>query len=113
MATYDECSAALNTLAARLSAVDAAARRKHVPDRTVQLDLLDLDASFRGRLADGDLVDIEPGPCPKKPNIRLIMNSNDLVDLTEGRLHFAHGWATGRIRLDASLRDLLRLRALM
>ncbi len=68
--------------------------------------------TFRGRLHDGQLVDIvqERGP---KPNIRLTMNSDDLIDLTDKRLAFSHAWATGRLHLDAGLRDLLRLRKLM
>ena len=38
--------------------------------------------------------------------------SDDLVAMTNGDLSFAHAWATGQVRLDASLRDLLRLRSL-
>jgi hypothetical protein len=41
------------------------------------------------------------------------MNSDDLIELTDKRLHFSHAWATGRLHLDASLRDLLRLRGLL
>jgi hypothetical protein len=41
------------------------------------------------------------------------MNSDDLIELTERRLRFTHAWASGRLHLDASLRDLLRLRGLM
>ena len=41
------------------------------------------------------------------------MSSDDLVAMTNRELSFAHAWATGRVRLDASFRDLLRLRALL
>lgn len=114
MATVDECRDIVDELVAKLAAVDHDARKKNLPDRTLELMLLDLDYAFRGRIHNGDLVDIveaeEPGP---KPNIRLVMTSDDLVAMTNGELHFAHAWATGRVRLDASLRDLLRLRALL
>lgn len=114
MATIEQCRAVVTDLVKQLNSFDADTRRKNVPDRTIELVILDLDTVFSGRLHQGDLVDIEENaPAGKKPNVRLVMNSDDLIDLTEGRLKFAHAWATGRIRLDASIRDLLRLRAFM
>ena len=114
MASVEQCEAAIAELTDRLHGYPHEVRRDNIPDRTVELTLLDLDVTFRGRLHDGELVDIErvtaPGP---KPNIRLTMNSDDLIDLTDKSLRFSHAWATGRIHLDASLRDLLRLRKLM
>lgn len=112
MASVEQCEAALAVLAARLDEYPHEQRRDRIPDRTIELTLLDLDVTFRGRLHDGQLVDIvqERGP---KPNIRLTMNSDDLIDLTDKRLAFSHAWATGRLHLDAGLRDLLRLRKLM
>jgi putative sterol carrier protein len=112
MATVAECRAAIDELARRLDGVDATARAKHVPDRTIGVTLLDLDVTFLGRLHEGSLVDVVEADGPK-PQVRLVMNSDDLVSLTTGDLHFAHAWASGRVRLDASLRDLLRLRAFM
>ena len=61
----------------------------------------------------GELIDIVESECPEKPNVRLVMTSDDLVAMTNGELKFAHAWATGRVRLDASIRDLLRLRTMM
>lgn len=112
MASVEQCEAALAELARRLDGYPHEARRDGIPDRTVELTLLDLDVTFRGRLHDGQLVDIEQASGPK-PNIRLTMTSDDLIDLTDKRLQFSHAWATGRLHLDASFRDLLRLRKLM
>lgn len=112
MATVEQCEQAIADLAARLDTVDAGTRQKHVPDRTIGLTLLDLDVTFLGRLEHGSLVDVHVAEGPR-PQVRLVMNSDDLVSLTNGELHFAHAWATGRLRLNASLRDLLRLRAFM
>jgi hypothetical protein len=112
MASVEQCEAALAVLAARLDEYPHEQRRQHIPDRTVELTLLDLDVTFRGRLHDGQLVDITRGR-GEKPNIRLTMSSDDLIDLTDKRLAFSHAWATGRLHLDAGLRDLLRLRKLM
>jgi hypothetical protein len=112
MASVDECRAALDELAARLSAVDAQHREKTIPDRTLSLHLLDLDLIFAGILHKGELINIvEADPHAPRADIRLSMTSDDLIALTERRLSFPHAWATGKVRLDASFRDLLRLRS--
>ena len=36
-----------------------------------------------------------------------------LPDLVNGRLEFAPAWLSGRIKIHASVRDLIRLRALL
>jgi hypothetical protein len=112
MASVEQCEAALAELASRLEEYPHEARRERIPDRTVELALLDLDVTFIARLHDGQLIDIRQGDLDR-PNIRLTMNSDDLIELTERRLRFTHAWASGRLHLDASLRDLLRLRSLM
>ena len=56
---------------------------------------------------------VPDGPSVPKADIRLTMASDDLVALTDGRLQFGPAWATGRVRLEAGLRDLLRLRKLL
>jgi hypothetical protein len=112
MASVEQCEAALQELARRLEEYPHETRRERIPDRSVELTLLDLDVSFVGRLHDGRLVDICRGSL-SKPNIRLTMNSDDLIDLTDKRLRFSQAWASGRLHLDASLRDLLRLRGLL
>ena len=113
MASLDDCRVVVQDLAAKLSDVDPDARKKHIPDRTLELKLLDLDVSFRGRLHQGELIDIEESEETSKPDVRLVMSSDDLISMTNGDLKFAHAWATGRVRLDASIRDLLRLRNLL
>lgn len=113
MASVEECRAAIDELARRLDRYDPQVRAKNIPERTVGITLLDLDATFVGRLRDGALVDVEQVDNGPRPQVRLVMNSDDLIALTNRDLHFAHAWASGRVRLDASLRDLLRLRALM
>ena len=113
VASLDDCRVVVHELASKLGDVDPESRKKHIPDRTLELTLLDLAVIFRCRLHDGELIDIEESEDTSKPNVRLVMSSDDLIALTNGDLNFAHAWATGRIRLDASLRDLLRLRKLM
>ena len=46
-------------------------------------------------------------------HITVRVRSDDLIALAEGRLGFAGAWASGKVKVDASLTDLLRLRSLL
>ncbi len=114
MATIDECRAALDQLAARLAGLGTEARERHSADRTVSLDVTDLGCCFRGRLADGELIDMElDDDGGGKAQLRLRCSSDDLIALTTGDLGVGSAWASGRLKVDASLPDLLRLRSLL
>lgn len=112
MATVEDCEAALRNLAARLAEVDADTRGRMVHDRTLACTITDLDTTFRGRLHDGALVDIERGSA-EGAQVRLRVSSDDLVALVNGRLSFPQAWLTGRIKVNASIGDLLLLRGLL
>ncbi len=112
MASLRDCRKALGELGVKLAGTDDTVRAQ-VQDRTVSCRLTDLDVTFRGRLAGGALVDVTDAISSEPAQIRLTMSSDDLVDLVAGRLSFPHAWATGRIKLDASFRDLLRLRSFL
>lgn len=112
MATLQECEAALDRLAERLSGVDADVRRRHSFDRSISCRIPDLERSFSGRLRAGTLDDLVHEPLPNA-QIRLTVKSDDLVALTEGRLPLAAAWASGRLKIEASVLDLLRLRSLI
>jgi hypothetical protein len=111
MASIEACQAAVQHLAELLSGVDDGVRA-HADARTVSCHLSDLDTTISGRLEGGQLLDISTQP-QAPSQLRLTMTSDDLVDLSEGRLNFPRAWASGRVKLDASLRDLLRLRSLL
>lgn len=112
MATQDECRSAIETLLGRLGEVDPDLRKSKLPDRTIGVQLLDLDLTFIGDLENGEIVNVHVDQSGVRPQIRIVCNSDDLIKMTDGDLSFAHAWATGRVRLDASLRDLIRLRNL-
>lgn len=114
MATVEECEQALHTLASRL-ADNEASRRKAGFDRSVTCTIRDLDVVFSGRLADGQLVDIARATArdaAAKAQVRLTMTSDDLLALVDGSLKMASAWATGRVKIDAGVRDLVRLRSI-
>jgi hypothetical protein len=115
MATLDQCRAALDRLAQNLSAADGDVRSAAAIDRSLSCRITDLDVTFLGRLARGTIQDLThvDGPAPHKAEIRLTMTGDDLVALVDGRLNFAKAWGGGRVKLEAGLRDLLRLRTLL
>jgi hypothetical protein len=41
------------------------------------------------------------------------MSGDDLVAMVDGELNFAKAWGSGRVRLEAALLDLFRLRKLL
>ncbi len=112
MATMDQCLTALRSILGDLAANPAAAGL----DRSLSCRLTDLDQVVVGRLSSGAVHDVEVlphGPDVARADIRLTMSSDDLVALTSGQLSFGPAWATGRVKLEAGLRDLLRLRKLL
>ena len=110
MATEQQCEQALHALAQRLDDADHSHRGRGF-DRTVTCTLRDLDLVFRGRLADGRLRDIARSES-REAQIRLTMSSDDLLALVDGNLHLASAWASGRIKVEAGVRDLLKLRTI-
>ena len=112
MATIDECLTALKKVLGPIAANKAAAGL----DRSLSCRLTDLDQVVVGRLAAGSVRDLEvvpDDPSRPKADILLTMTSDDLVALTNGELAFGPAWASGRVRFEAGLRDMLRLRSLL
>jgi predicted lipid carrier protein YhbT len=112
MATIDDCRAALERLSERLAGVDEEDRQQHAFDRTLSCHVPDLGTTFSGRLEDGHIVGITTDDAPKA-QIRLTANSDDLVALTEGEMDFGRAWLGGRVKVEAGVRDMLKLRSML
>jgi putative sterol carrier protein len=67
--------------------------------------------TFAGRLRDGELLDIRQVDTPNA-QVRMTMTGDDLLKLVAGELNMASAWATGRVKIDASVFDLLKLRSI-
>ena len=111
MATVEECEAAMHQLAERLRSPEADAARGKMIDRSVSCHVRDLDVTFGGQLRGGEIQDIRRVPAPNG-QIKLSIGSDDLLALVDGRLNFASAWTAGRLKVDASVFDLLKLRNL-
>lgn len=112
MASVEDCEQALHALAGRLDAVEPEVRGRHAVDRTISVEVPDLATTFTGLLNGGTLHEITREPA-ERAQIRVVCRSDDLLAVTSGDLNFATAWATGRLRVDASPLDLLRLRSLL
>ena len=112
MATLEQCRTALERLSDRLAGVDDEDRKQVAFDRTLSCHIPDLDITFTGALRDGHLQDISSEPAPKA-QIRLTANSDDLIAMTDGHLSFGQAWLSGRVKVEAGVRDLLRLRSML
>jgi hypothetical protein len=112
VATIEQCIQALSGVLGDLTANPAAQGL----DRSLSCRLPDLHQVVEGRLHDGAITDLHAvpeDPPPARADIRLTMSSDDLLALTAGELEFAKAWATGRVKMEASIRDMFKLRALL
>jgi hypothetical protein len=111
MSTKADVEAALERLSQAADVLDDATRQR-IPDRSVSVHLLDLDAAYAGRFAGGllsDVAAVDPESA-KNATFRLTCSSDDFIALIDGELGFGPAWASGRIRISAGWRDLLELR---
>ena len=115
MATTEECRDALEKLSDNMQRAEGDVRSAAALDRSVSCHITDLDVTFAGRMADGRIRvhDTLQGPPREKAQIRLTMTGDDLVAMVDGDLNFARAWGSGRVKLEASLFDLFRLRKLL
>ena len=114
MASKDEVHQQLQVLLARL-AENHASVRAAIPDRKVlRCRVTDLDAEWYSVIEHGNVSPpSETPPDDGRVDITLRVASDDLVDLIQGRLSFLSAFTSGRVKVDASIIDLLRLRALL
>ena len=68
------------------------------------------------RLTIDGLTDITPRPVDRpapKPQVRITVTSDDLVAIAEERLSAKTSFLTRRVKVEASLGDMLRIRKLL
>lgn len=115
MATRKQITSKLQGMIGRL---DGADERWHenlaraLPrTKTIQIDVTDLECSYWTELGGGHLGELREGEAPKV-DIRMRAKSDDLVAMIDGELGLMSSFLSGRVRVDASLSDLLALRKL-
>ena len=114
MASTEEVQNKLDELIARLGSNEEAARelQRSMPDaRVIDLHVTDHDDHYWTELAGGRL-----GPLHRErhdsAHIRIAAASDDLVALVDGGASLFSAYVSGRVRIEASFGDLLKLRRL-
>src|SRR5436305_2878305 len=111
MATADECRKALDSLVGRIATMDPADRAAHFPERTMSCRVPDLGLVFVTRLGRHGADPVaEAAPGSPAAQVRFTADSDDLVWIAGDPASFARAWLTGRLKVEASVFDLLRLR---
>lgn len=114
MATTDECRAALESLTGRLAQLAPEHRAAHLVDRDISCEVADLGVTFMTRLGpDGAEPVQEVNGSGRRAQVRFRTRSDDLVRIADDPGAFARAWLTGRVKVEASVFDLLRLRKLL
>jgi len=113
MNTAEQCREALQKLANRMSEVNPADRDEYFGNRTISVTIPDLGVTYWTRLGSADEPVREVGPGDPPADIRLTANSDEVVALAESPMNIARAWVAGRVKIDASMKDLFRLRKLL
>jgi hypothetical protein len=113
MATAEECRAALQKLAGRLAELDPADRQEYFGGRTVSVTIPDLGITYATKLDSGNEPVREVGPGEAPADIRMTANSDEVISLAASPMNIARSWVAGRVKIEASMRDLFRLRRLL
>ena len=112
MATATEVETKLEELIGRLAGDEGAAGElgRSLPDRRVlSVHVTDLEADWWTTLDGGRMGRLRRGP-PDDADIRVRVRSDDLVSLIDGRRSLFSAYLAGRVRIEASFSDLLKLR---
>ncbi len=112
VAEVEEVEAILDAFLGRLAQVDPSSRAVMPGRRTIEAQCPDLEL-FRYGVWNNGVLTRSDEPVTRRPDIRIAVRSDDLVRLSTGEMTFAQAYLGGRIRIDASMSDLLRLRAML
>lgn len=114
MATAEECRQALESLTGQIQEMDPADRAAYLVDRDISCTVQDLGITFLTHLGpDGaGPVTIANGS-DGQAQVKFTTKSDDLLALAENPASIARAWLTGRLKVEASIFDLLRLRKVL
>jgi hypothetical protein len=113
MTTAQEAQEALQKLASRLSELSPEERDNYFGDRSMSVTIPDLGVTFLTRLGSGDDPVREVRPDEPPADIRLTANSDEVISLSQSPMNIGRAWVAGRVKIEASMKDLFRLRRLL
>jgi hypothetical protein len=111
--TAEECHEALQKLAGRLSELKPEERAEYFGNRTVSVAVTDLGVTFVTMLGAGDDPVREAAPGELAADIRIAANSDQVISLAQQPMNIARAYISGKVKIEASMKDILRLRRLL
>jgi len=114
MATAEECRQALERLTGRIQEMDPADRAAYLVERDISCTVSDLGVTFLTHLGPGGAspVTVANGS-DGQAQVRFTTKSDDLLALADDPGSIGRAWLTGRLKVQASIFDLLRLRKVL
>jgi hypothetical protein len=114
MPTAEECREAFEELTGRLSELDPKERDAFFSGRSFSCRVTDLDVTFATQFGPQGAGPVrEASPADPPADVRMSASSDVVLELA-GNIHaFPRAWLTGRVKVQASMRDILRLRKLL
>ncbi len=113
MSTAEECQEALQKLAGRLAEVPPAERADYFGNRSMSVTIPDLDVTYGTVLGEGNDPVRLIAPDEPPADIRLTANSDQVIALAQSPMNIARAWVSGKVKIEASVKDLFRLRRLL
>jgi hypothetical protein len=114
MASTRQVEAKLKELIRRLDSNDEGAETlsRTLPEsRIIEVAVTDLGETFWTELADGHMGRLKRGDSPGG-DIRVTASSDELVAMVEGKRSLFSSYLGGKVKIEASFADLMRLRKL-
>ncbi len=114
MATAEECRQALEKLTAQIADMDPKDREAFLADRAISCTVTDLGVTFLTHLRPDGASPVTVANGSEGPaEVRFSVKGDDLVAIADDPGLFIRYWLTGRLKIEASLGDLLRLRKIL
>jgi hypothetical protein len=111
MATEEQCRAALDSLLGQISELDPQQRADALVERTLSCEITDLGVRFWTRVGpDGAEPAREATDSDPTAQVRFTTDSDTIVSISEDPQRFARAWLSGKVKVRASVMDVLRLR---
>ena len=114
MASAEECQQAFEKLIGRLSELDPGDRDAFFNGRSFSCQVPDLNVTYVTRFGPSGADPVHlAAPGDPKADVRLTASSDTVVELSGNVSSFPKAWLSGKVKVQASMRDLLRLRKLL
>jgi len=114
MATAEECRLALEALTGQIAEMDPEDREAHLVERVISCKVPDLGVTFVTKISPNGASPVREANGSDPPaQVRFTAKSDDLVAIAADPGSIGRAWLSGRLKVEASIWDILRLRKIL